>query len=50
MERRTKVLEFGDHEEAEYAILSHRWIAQEVDYVEMIEPAKMDGEERDEIR
>ncbi|KIM61030.1 hypothetical protein SCLCIDRAFT_60362, partial [Scleroderma citrinum Foug A] len=42
--------EFGDDEETEYAILSHRWIAQEVDYVDMVELAKMDEEERDEIR
>ena len=50
MDRRTKVLEFGDDEATEYAILSHRWVAQEVDYDEMVELAKMAVEERDEIR
>ena len=50
MERRTKVLEFRDDEATEYAILSHRWIdPTEVDYEEMIDLAKMDREERDEI-
>ncbi|KIM62439.1 hypothetical protein SCLCIDRAFT_59898, partial [Scleroderma citrinum Foug A] len=39
---RAKVLEFGDDEVTEYAILSHRWIGQEVDYNEI--------EERSEIR
>ncbi|KIM70348.1 hypothetical protein SCLCIDRAFT_58393, partial [Scleroderma citrinum Foug A] len=34
----------------QYAILSHRWTAQEVDCKEMIKLAKMDGEEKDEIR
>ena len=47
---RTKVLEFSDDETTEYAILSHRWIAQEVDYREMVKLAKMAVEERDEIR
>ena len=47
--RHTKVLEFTDDEATEYAILSHRWIAQEVDYIEMVDLAKM-NEERDEIR
>ena len=47
---RAKVLEFGDDEATEYAILSHRWMAQEVDYDEMIGLAKMAVEERDEIR
>ncbi|KIM65930.1 hypothetical protein SCLCIDRAFT_61902, partial [Scleroderma citrinum Foug A] len=41
--------EFADDEATEYAILSHRWIAQEVDYTKMVELAKM-NEERDEIR
>ena len=50
VDRRTKVLEFGDDEATEYAILSHRWMAQEVDYDEMVGLAKMDREERDEIR
>ena len=31
VDRRTKVLEFGGDEATEYAILSHRWISQEVD-------------------
>jgi len=50
VDRRTKVLEFGDDEITEYAILSHRWIEQEVDYNEVVELAKMDEEERSEIR
>ena len=50
VDRRTKVLDFGDDEETEYAILSHRWVREEVDYGEMVELAKMAVEERDEIR
>ena len=50
IDRRTKVLEFGDDEVTEYAILSYRWIEQEVDYSEMVKLAKMDEEERREIR
>jgi len=50
VERRAKVLEFGDDQTTEYAILSHRWIGQEVDYDEMVELAKMERKERDEIR
>ncbi|KIM68142.1 hypothetical protein SCLCIDRAFT_1006255 [Scleroderma citrinum Foug A] len=48
--RRAKVLEFCDDEVTEYAILSHRWIEQEVDYREIVKLAKMDEEERTEIR
>ena len=48
--RRAKVLEFGDDEVTKYAILSHRWIEQEVDCDEIVELAKIDEEERDEIR
>ena len=51
MDRRTKVLEFCDDEATEYAIFSHRWIdPTEVDYDEMVDLAKMDRQERDEIR
>ena len=50
VDRRAKVLEFGDDEVTEYAILSHRWIEQEVDYNEMAKLAKMDERERSEIR
>ena len=50
VDRRAKVLEFGDDEVTEYAILSHRWTEQEVDYNEIVELAKMDEEERSEIR
>jgi len=50
VDRRAKVLEFGDDEVAEYAILSHRWTEQEVDYNEIAKLAKMDEEERTEIR
>ena len=48
---RAKVLEFAHDEATKYAILSHRWIdPTEVDYKEMIDLAKMDAKERDEIR
>ena len=51
VDRRTKVLEFGDDEATKYAILSHRWIdPTEVDYEEMIDLAKMNKKESDEIR
>ena len=51
MERRTKVIDFRDDEATEYAILSHRWIdSTEVDCEEMIDLAKMDREEQDEVR
>ena len=51
VDRRAKVLEFGDDEVTKYAILSHRWIEQEeVDYNEIVELAKMGEEERAEIR
>ena len=47
MDRRTKVLEFHNDEATDYAILSHRWIEQEVNYDEMVEPlTKMEGGER----
>ena len=49
VDRRIKVLESRDDEATEYAILSHRWIAEELDYNEMVELAKMDEEEKDEI-
>ena len=51
VDRRTKVLEFCDDEATEYAILSHRWIdPTEVNYEEVVDLAKMNTEERDEIR
>ena len=51
VERRTKVLELRNEETTDYAILSHRWIdSTEVDYEEMVDLAKMDRQERDEIR
>ena len=49
VDHRAKVLEFGDDEVTEYAILSHRWIEQEVDYNEIAELAKMAKKERSEI-
>ncbi|KAL4063526.1 hypothetical protein V8B97DRAFT_1876766 [Scleroderma yunnanense] len=48
--RRMKVLEFRDDHDTDYAILSHRWVDPEVDYDEMVELAKMETEERDDIR
>ena len=50
VDRRAKVLDFGDDRETKYAILSHRWVGKEVDYDEIVEPAKMAVEERNEIR
>ena len=50
VDRRAKVLEFGDDEATKYAILSHRWVGREVDHDEIVELAKMPVEERDEIR
>ena len=51
VDRRTKVFEFRDDEGTKYAILSHRWIdPTEVDYEEMVDLAKMDRQEQDEIR
>ena len=51
VERRTKVLEFCNDETTEYVILSHRWVdSTEVDYEEIIDLAKMDRQEQDEIR
>lgn len=51
VDRRTKVLDFRSDEATEYAILSHRWIdSTEVDYEEMVDLAKMEVEDRDEIR
>jgi len=47
---RAKVLEFCDDEVTKYAILSHRWIGQEVEHDEIVGLAKMDKEKRDEIR
>ena len=50
VDHRARVLEFGDDEVTKYAILSHRWIEQEVEYDEIVKLAKMDMENRDEIR
>ena len=49
VDRRAKVLEFSNVKETEYAILSHRWLWQEVDYDEMVKLAKMDRKVRDKI-
>ena len=47
----TKVLEFRDDEATPYAILSHRWIdPTEIDFVEMVDLARVDKRRRDEIR
>ena len=51
VDRRIKVFESRDDEDTTYAILSHRWIhLTEVNYEEMVKLAKMNVEERDEIR
>jgi len=51
VDRHKNVLEFGDDEVKEYAILSHRWMKEEeeMDYREMVKLAKT-TEKRDEIR
>ena len=51
VKRRAKVFDFRDDEATEYAILSHRWIGDtEVNYDEMVDLAKMEKGDRDEIR
>jgi len=51
-----KILHWRNSENTDYAILSHRWIAQEsgenaeVNYEEMVELANMDTKRQDEIR
>ena len=40
---------FGD-DETDYAILSHRWNDTEVNYEEIVDLAKMEGQKRDDIR
>ncbi|KAL4072833.1 heterokaryon incompatibility protein-domain-containing protein [Scleroderma yunnanense] len=50
IDRRAKVFEFCDDEMKEYAILSHRWSKEEVNYEEMTELAKMEKDEQDEVR
>ena len=51
VERRTKVFEFRNDETTKYAILSHRWNEPtEIDHEEMVDLAKMDEQEQDEIR
>ena len=51
VERRAKVFDFRDDEDTEYVILSHRWIGDtEVNYDEMVDLAKMEEGDRDEIR
>ena len=50
LDRRTSVFAFCDDDFTGYAILSHRWIEQEVNYEEMNNLAKMDKGELDEIR
>ncbi|KIM58837.1 hypothetical protein SCLCIDRAFT_27706 [Scleroderma citrinum Foug A] len=49
VDRRAKVLKFGDDKVTEYAILSHWWTEQEVDYNEVVKLMKMDKKERTEI-
>ena len=48
--RQTKVLEFADDEATLYSILSHRWTGQEVNYEEIVDLAKMEKDERNEVR
>ncbi|KAL4070151.1 heterokaryon incompatibility protein-domain-containing protein [Scleroderma yunnanense] len=46
----TNVLKFHDDEATGYAILSHQWIGEEVDYKEMIKLAKMKKSEQSAVR
>ncbi|KAL4078706.1 heterokaryon incompatibility protein-domain-containing protein [Scleroderma yunnanense] len=50
VDHRIRMLEFRDDESRNYAILSHRWTLEEVSFEEMIDLAKMNRKERDEIR
>ena len=52
VDTRAKVLEYRDDETTinHYAILSHRWTGEEVNYVEITRLAKMGREDREEIR
>ena len=51
VDHRTQVFsEFRDAENTRHAFLSHRWIAPEVDYQEIVNLGKMCRTERDEIR
>ncbi|KIM59635.1 hypothetical protein SCLCIDRAFT_1185975 [Scleroderma citrinum Foug A] len=45
----SEVLNFRNDENTVYAILSHWWFEQEVEYGKIVELAKMDKEKRDEI-
>ena len=47
---RVNVFDSHNDEATDYAILSHRWTEQEVDYDEMDDLARMDQEDRDKIR
>ena len=49
LDRRTSIFAFHDDDTTDYAILSHRWIEQEVNYDEMNDLAKMDKGDIDEI-
>ena len=50
VDRRKEVLEFRDDETTDYAILSHRWIEQEVNYEEMVDLERVVKEKQKEIR
>ncbi|KAL4074896.1 heterokaryon incompatibility protein-domain-containing protein [Scleroderma yunnanense] len=50
VDRGTNVFKFCDDEATAYAILSHRWIEQEVNYDEMVRLEKMEKGEQDEVR
>ena len=49
VDRQTKVLEFADEEATSYAILSHRWTRQEVNHEEIVDLAKMERNEQNEV-
>ena len=48
--RQIKVLEFAHDDARSYAILSHRWTGEEVNYEEIVDLAKMEKDEQNEIR
>ena len=49
VDRCTKVLESSGNKATDYAILSYQWLTQEVVHDEMVKPAKLDWQEREEI-
>ncbi|KAL4070119.1 hypothetical protein V8B97DRAFT_1871758 [Scleroderma yunnanense] len=49
MDHQVKVLKFCDDQATDYAILSHQWIDQEVNYDEITKLTKMEKDKQHEI-